>query len=271
MKKILLFIIANIVLSQIVFAEVADTHVVANGEATVSISPTMQIISQSQHREDAKLGYEIDTKYPQIQGKTLSAGAKEFNSAIKKIVTTEVDQFKRLVALDKPHMQTLPEDIRTNSMKADYDVDVVKPKSGTIISVRMTFEGMQAGRAHPYHNNHVINFDLQTGKILTLSDLFKKDANFLKALAAYASNALNHKLKHDNWMVPQGTKADMNNFKNWNLQADSILITFDEYQVAPYTYGSQEVEIPYNQLKKILSAKAPIADCVGDSKSCEVA
>lgn len=155
-------------------------------------------------------------------------------------------------------------------MKVDYDVDIVKPKSGTIVSVRLTFEGMQAGRAHPYHNNRVVNFDLQTGKIISLNDLFKKNSNFLKLFAAYASKTLNQKLKQDNWMVQQGTKADVKNFKNWNLQADSILITFDEYQVAPYVYGAQEVEVPYSELKRVLSAKAPIADCAKDPKSCQI-
>jgi len=71
-------------------------------------------------------------------------------------------------------------------------------------------------------------------------------------------------------MVTQGTKPESKNFKNWNLQADSILITFDEYQVAPYVYGTQEVEIPYSVLEKILSAKSPIADCAKDSKNCQI-
>jgi hypothetical protein len=62
----------------------------------------------------------------------------------------------------------------------------------------------------------------------------------------------------DKWMISEGTKPEANNFRNWNLEEDGILITFEEYQVAPYVYGAQEVEIPYSVLKSYLSANAPI-------------
>lgn len=241
-----------------------------SNEAPVELSPTMKITSKAQHVVDAKLAYKMDISYPQIQGNSLTSGAKQFNQAIEKVVNNEVNQFKKNLVLDSPHMQTLPEALRKNSLRVDYDVDVVKPKNETLLSVRITFEGMQAGRAHPYHNNKVINFDLTSGKVLALDDIFKKNSKYLQLLAAYSKKTLDQKLKNDSWMVEQGTKADVKNFQNWNLQADSLLITFDEYQVAPYVYGTQEVEIPYSELKKVLSAKAPIAECAANASNCQV-
>jgi hypothetical protein len=247
-----------------------EMSLVTSDDEAVSLSQNMKITSKKDHQMNAKLSYSIDISYPQIQGETLTDGANDFNKAIEKMVTEEVNQFKKNIALDRVHMQTLPVDMRKNSLKVDYDIDIIKPKGATLISVRITAEGMQAGRPHPYHNNRVVNFDLSTGKMLTLNDLFKKDSKFLQLIAAYTSKALNQKLKNDNWMVAQGTKPDANNFKNWNLQNDSILITFDDYQVAPYVYGSQEVEIPYSELKKVLSAKAPIASCASGEGDCQV-
>jgi hypothetical protein len=285
MKKIISLCVISALLIGVVYAEnnvdattANNLSIGSNGELdlvsshdeAVVISPKMKIISKVQHQSDPKFYYAIDVNYPQIHGEDLSAGAKDFNKAIEHVVTDEITQFKRHVALDLVHMKTLPEEMRKNSLKVDYDIDVVKPKNSTLISVRMTFEGMQAGRPHPYHNNRVINFDLTTGKMITLNELFKKNAKFLQLLAAYTNKALNQKLKSDNWMVAEGTKADVKNFKNWNLQSDSILITFDEYQVAPYVYGSQEVEVPYAELKKIIDASAPIAECAMDSKSCQM-
>lgn len=239
-------------------------------EVPLVISSTMKIVSKSEQFVDEKLNYTIDVKYPQIQGTKLTAGAKSFNDTMEKTVNDEVTQFKKMVALDMPHMKTLPEDLRKNSMHIDYDIDLIKPNNQTIISARLSIEGMQAGRAHPFHSSRVMNFDLATGKALALNDLFKKDANFLPLLAAYSKKALNEKLKKDSWMVAEGTKADAKNFKNWNLQADSILITFDEYQVAPYTYGKQEVEVPYKNLKAVLSAQSPVAECAASSANCQV-
>jgi len=68
-------------------------------------------------------------------------------------------------------------------------------------------------------------------------------------------------------MIASGAKANPANFKNWNIQADSILITFDEYQVAPYTNGPQEVEIPFSELKNIFSPNALIISEATDASS----
>ncbi len=251
--------------------EHGDVKLVAtDDDAAVSLSQNMKIKSQSSHVADDKLKIKMDINYPQIQGKDLSVGAKEFNQQIEKIVKTETEQFKKSVILDVPHMQTLPDELKNNTLSVDYDVNVVKPKDQTLISVRLSFEGMQAGRAHPYHTNKVVNFDLKTGKILALNEIFKSNAKYLKLLAEYTRKALDEKLKKDNWMVAAGTTPDVKNFKNWNLQSDSLLITFDEYQVAPYVYGTQEVEIPYSVLQKILSSKTDVADCVKDSNRCQV-
>lgn len=120
MKKIIPLIIISLFVSSAIFADDAtqlvsqannDTTVLTNDESTVSITPNMQIASRSQRSEDAKLGCTIDTKYPQIQGKLLSTGAKEFNATIERTVNDEINLFKSSVALDLPHQKTLPEDV----------------------------------------------------------------------------------------------------------------------------------------------------------------
>ncbi len=251
-------------------ADASNNNLPLANERAIEITSNMKVESQTKQQQDETMHYKIEVSYPQIKGENLSASAKQFNRVIDSMVNEEMNHFKKLVTMDMPHMKTLPQDIQRNSLKVDYDLDVVKPKNNTIVSVRLSTEGMQAGRAHPYHNNRVVNFDLTSGKILTLNDLFKKNSQFLKLLAAYSNKSLNEKLKKDNWMVEQGTKADPKNFKNWNLQADSLLITFDEYQVAPYVYGKQEVEVPYSALVKILADKTPISDCAKNSVNCQV-
>ncbi len=283
MKKITLGFFATLIITHSVWAENtlpaelanvdnvnSEMNFTASENESVALSKTMKIAAETQHEADQNAKYSVELHYPQIQGTELSNEAKLFNTEIMRLVSEEVDQFKKNLALDKAHMKTLPENARQNSLKMDYDIDVIKPKSGTVVSVRLSVEGMQAGRAHPYHNNRVVNFNLTTGKALSLNELFKKDSKFLQRLAEYSNKSLTHKLKSDNWMIAQGTKADEKNFKNWNLQADSILITFDEYQVAPYVYGKQEVEVPYSELKKILSSKAPISACAQDVANCQV-
>lgn len=236
------------------------------GEA-VFISENLKLMPKIDKEQNAEQSYTIDVTYPQIEGENLPANAKQFNKLISDMANHDVQQFKKYVAADQVHMKTLPPEIRKNSLHMDYDIDVVKPSGKTLISVRLTVEGMQAGRAHPYHNHQVLNYDFSTSKVLALSDLFKAKAKYLNLIATEAKQRLNGKLE-DKWMIAEGTKPLAKNFKNWNLENDGIVFTFDEYQVAPYVNGAQEVEIPYTALKAIISPKATIYPCVQNSAAC---
>lgn len=234
---------------------------------SVSVTKNLSLISKNSHEENPTQYTTIDVSYPQLQGENLSANAQQFNQLISDIVNQQVTQFKKYVAADMVHMTTLPEDVRKNTFNISYDANIVKPSKTIIISVRLTIEGFQAGRAHPYHTYQVLNYDLNNGKVLSLDTLFKPGTNYLNVIAKYSQQMLNNKLQ-DKWMISEGTKPLAKNFKNWNLHKDSLLITFEEYQVAPYADGAPEVEIPYGALNSIISSQAPIYPCVKHPEVC---
>ena len=240
----------------------------AKEREAIHIDQDFKIIPAMQHEANKQLSYIIDVEFPQISGKTLTAHAKEFNRLMGNMVKESMQQFKNYVKADVPHMQTLPESIRHNKLHIDYDIDLIKPVNHTFISVRLSIEGMQAGRAHPYHTYKVLNFDLNQGKVLTLNDIFKPGKNYLKAFAKYSNATLSKKLQ-DKWMIAKGTAPIPKNYQFWNIQSDGILITFNEYQVAPYANGAQEVEIPYPILQPLILSEAPVASCIKNSGSCE--
>lgn len=265
------FLICTFLLINLAYADnVVAPAPAAADEQTVDVTSDLKIVAVQKHEENAEPAYEIDTNYPQLTGK-LSPAAENFNRSVLKLVEGSVQQFKNYVKSDQIHMQTLPEAQRQNSLQIDYDVDVIAPANHPVISVRLNIEGMQAGRAHPYHAHQVLNFDLQKNKALALSDLFKPRTNYLGLLAKFCDAKLNNSLQ-DKWMVKEGTAPAEKNYKNWNIEADGILITFDEYQVAPYADGVQEVEIPFSVLhsEKTLAKNSVLAPCVADAYSCIV-
>jgi len=238
-----------------------DPETTANDNDTIFISDTVKLVPKMAHEENADQHYEIDYSYPELEDGSLTAKEQEFNKKMSELALAEVNQFKKYVAEDAAHMATLPESVRHNYLNIDYDADVIKPANSTLISVRLTSEGMQAGRAHPYHLHKVLNYDLSSGKVLQLNELFKPHSPFLKIIANYCKNALTKKLQ-DKWMIDGGTKPKPENYKNWNLEQDNLLITFDEYQVAPYVYGAQEIHIPYSVLKNVIAPSSPIYACL---------
>lgn len=226
-------------------------------DEAVSLNNNEKVVPKKLHEEDPVYRYTIDAIYPQISGKNLSKSAEEFNQRIFTMVNNNLQSFKNSVKRDFQHMQTLPESVQHNQFKLDYDIDVINPLS--LVSVRLSIESMQAGRAHPYNQHQVLNFDLLNNKELALSDLFKPNANFLQAIANYSNTKLQDSVNEkDKWMIAEGTKPLLKNYKNWNIEADAILITFDEYQVAPHMYGPQEVEVPFSELKTMLSKQAEV-------------
>lgn len=248
-------------------APVEEAQVSSPINEAIFIADDLKVIPNKDKEENLEQSFTIDAAYPQIEGTNLSFQAQQFNKLMSEMAAQEIQQFKKYVAADKVHMQTLPPEMRKNSLHMDYDIDVVKPGKTTLVSVRLKIEGMQAGRAHPYHTYHVLNMDVTTGKVLELKDIFKPGAKFLNVIASDAKKKLTEKLT-DKWMIDEGTKPVAKNFKNWNLENDGLLITFEEYQVAPYVYGAQEIQIPYADLKNIISPKAVIYPCVLNPKDC---
>lgn len=237
------------------FSMTRDNAVTETEDETVYINAHLKVVPKKKFESNHSMHYSIDAIYPQITGLTMSDAERAFNARIMTMINEEMQQFKNSVKLDMPHMQTLPKEVRNNNFKIDYDIDVIHELG--IVSVRFVIQGMQAGRAHPYRLHRVLNFDLLHNKELSLNDLFKQNANFLQALSLFSSNKLKETIQEkDKWMIDEGSKAVAKNFKNWNIEKDAILITFDEYQVAPYVYGPQEVEIPLSALQTLLSPQA---------------
>jgi hypothetical protein len=96
-------------------------------------------------------------------------------------------------------------------------------------------------------------FDRNTGEGLVLHDLFASSA-YLNSLSGISRNTLMASLgdSADAGMIDQGTTPYEDNFQAWYLDADTLVILFPPYQVAPYASGPQKVEIPLSELNEIL-------------------
>ncbi|HEX4045792.1 MAG TPA: RsiV family protein, partial [Gammaproteobacteria bacterium] len=122
--------------------------------------------------------------------------------------------------------------------------------------------------AHPYHHHFVLNYDLKNNQPLELGMLFNPNADYLTVLSTYTQMTLSNRHLPDKEMIAAGTAPKPENFRNWNIKPNGLLITFDEYQVAPYVNGTQTVLVPYSFLKSILNPTSPVTACVIHKKQC---
>jgi hypothetical protein len=235
----------------------------------IAISSGLKLSSQTKHEEDAQAKYTFNVKYPQFVGNPLEKGAQQFNQEIGQFVTSEINEFENKVADAANTSKIVPPDLDKNSFELNFQAGVFKIQDNKIVSIRFNKEYSYAGDAHPSHEVEVYNFNLMTGKKMQLADLFKPQSDYLKLLSTICYKELNKRFKTaDEQVLEKGTAPKIENFDNWNLTPDGLLIIFDEYQVASYVDGQPEVFIPYKTLAKIILPSSIVETCIKDPKQC---
>jgi len=196
--------------------------------------------------------FEMSAEYPEITGVEPSIEAK-FNLLAKNKVMNEIAKFRKdFLAQTAEDLKFFKEYDRTNSVEISYSIAHADDK---IVSISFG-NYYDTGGAHPNGYSFTLNFDLKTGRELTLADLFKPNSNYLKVVSDYSIKNLKETFNEDaddEW-IKTGAGADAKNFRSWNVTKQGLEIKFDSYQVAPYVAGPQEVVIPFEDLKSVLRA-----------------
>ncbi len=211
----------------------------------------------------------VKSIYPRLEADSSgdSDSVTHFNIAISDLIHAEVSAFQAKVTAQANLQKKLPKTVVKNNLYIDYDSVVTTADGDHLISIRFSIQSFLAGMAHPDHHYRVFNFNLDEDEVLTLPDLFIPNANYLQAMADYATQALK---KHalDAKMLANGTAAKAENYKNWNIKPNGLLITFEEGQVAPYVNGAITVLIPYSALQTILNPELSLSHCAKSKKKC---
>lgn len=194
--------------------------------------------------------YEIDAEYPEIIG-SASPAILKFNALAKQSVAKSVADFKKnMLEMTAEDLKFTKERGVSNYSEIGYDVEYA---DNNLVSI-MFSEDTYTGGAHPNHYFYTVNYDLKTGRELSLAELFQPNSNYLNVISDYAINKLKSELTEmsdDEW-IKNGAGADAENFKSWNISEKGLVLNFNPYQVAAYAAGPQFVVIPYDKLKGIL-------------------
>jgi len=185
----------------------------------------------------------------------LLAGAEDprveaFNTLSRDTVQSIVNEFTA-------SLKYQPETPLTSGSFIDTNYEVLSPP-GDILSLRYIVVGYGDGAAHPYHFTRTLTFDIERGEVVRLEDLFLPNTNPLQVISDYCKAELYQRdIAFDSFIT--GADPTEENYRNWNLTADGLYITFDEYQVAAYAAGAQTVLVPYSQLTSILDPSGPVS------------
>jgi hypothetical protein len=193
--------------------------------------------------------YKINIRYPEIEGAN-GAGPLAFNQETQKLAQDMLAAYRK----DFQQISSVPENPGSYS-SMDLNYSVMHGEHG-LLSVQFTLSFYFAGAAHPNMGRLGLNFDLIRAQKIEMAQLFQPGTDYLKAIADYCTADLK---KQNRLEFPDGALPKAENYQNWNITKEGLLISFDPYQVGPYAMGPSLVTIPYPALKGILKSDGPLA------------
>jgi hypothetical protein len=117
-----------------------------------------------------------------------------------------------------------------------------------------------AGAAHPGAVTTTFTFDPASGRVYGLADLFLPGSDWLQLLTQQAHTLLSALPGFGNLGLPSGFGISQpKDFAAFELAPAGLQITFQEYQVAPYSYGQPTITIPYPVLASVADPTGPLA------------
>lgn len=169
--------------------------------------------------------YEIDVQYPQF-------GIEAIDTAIQREVHAAENEIKSIPAAPADSS------FGPNTLDGSYGSLYV---GADIISFALTLS-QYTGGAHPLTVKSGLAFDRITGEKLTLDDALTLTGLSLQELSQKASDSLKNQLG-EALQFPEGAAADPKNFESFTVSKDSVTFIFQQYQVAAYAAGLQEVSV----------------------------
>jgi hypothetical protein len=160
-----------------------------------------------------------------------------------------------------PYVQSfLQLDQEVKGLSVNHQISfMIKPKilnsTGPLATVVLNSSNYLGG-AHGSSSQQYFNFDLESKKLVPLTEILEKDQ--LPKLEKQAYEAFKI------WIVESELSTDVNEYEqvwkfkladNYYLGKKGLILQYGEYEIGPYIVGLPRLTIPYDQLDGIVKAK----------------
>jgi len=208
--------------------------------------------------ESKQDNYKISYKYPEFSGIKNEAAQNKINESIKNSAYFYADKFKSDAKINCD-FSGLGEYAPSWMCEFDVAFNDYKITANEILSVQMEYYQFTGG-AHGNTNYVITNYDIKTGEKIDWRQIFLMNSDFFQKISELSFKNLKEKLttgetplSNDEW-IKEGTAPNEENYNtNVGFTENGLLIIFQQYQVAPYAAGPQEVIIPYQNIENFLN------------------
>lgn len=191
--------------------------------------------------------YEVKVKYPMLQG-----GEKEVIDKINKVIADyTLDWINDIKLLGEEYSKEYKKSGNEMPKMEAYSL-FESFHTDELISLPVTYY-QYTGGAHGLTTKVAYNYNLKTGKILKLKDLFKEGFDYKSIIDKKVREDIEKEkdIYFENGALFKGISEN----QAYYLNRDSIIVYFQQYEIAPYSSGIREFKIPYEELKEGLLYK----------------
>ena len=210
----------------------------------------LKLVSEEVKLKSESLQYDLNVRYPQITGSD-APHIQRLNRRIKELATAECERWMYPTKKDlRYYREKWPEAF--NELSIDYEVTLATDSILSIYFVAYSY-GIGAGTSVQY--SYTVNYDLVSHKQLKLSELFARRSGYLEVISDHCIHQL-EKHKYGESLFRANLAPEAANFDSWNVTRDGVRFSFDECEAFGCAVGEQSVEIPFSEIKSILSPRA---------------
>jgi len=229
--------------------QLVATEVLTPTFTPIPLASVVSLVSNLTEETGQSPNYTINAQTPFLQNSE-DMRVVNFNNEMALLTQEEIASFRDNVA------QILPSPDSTGSFY-DQQYTVLSPP-GNLLSLKFQIMIYIQGAAHPGTHSRTVTYDLEAGSDVRLADLFLPGSDYLERIANYCIAQLSTRdIGFE--ASSSGAQPLPENYGDWNITSDGLLITFDEYQVAAYAAGPQEVIVPYAELQSVIDSQGPLA------------
>lgn len=195
-----------------------------------TIAPRVPVVSPSGDTfqmevaeiNDSSAAYAVNARYPQF-------GISSIDAQIQAAVDGAIAELKSLPP--NPSDSATPQ----NSFDGTFGSIYAGPD---VVSLELILS-QYTGGAHPMTLVSGVNYDRTSGRQLMLEDALAMIGLTVEEVSAKATAELQAKLGES--FFREGATTNPENFSSFLISKDTLTFIFQQYQVAPYAAGTQEV------------------------------
>ena len=204
------------------------------------------VITKSVGQSAPDGSWEISVDEPVVSGVPKAAA---INASIDRAMTALFNEFE----------SESTGDADPDSFDGGYDVSLV---SATLLSFTFDFT-QDTGRVHPEEVVLGLNYDVATGSLIDLPNLFIKDSGWLDQLSTISRALLPAAIGDGTDNIEEGTEPVLDNFDPcWFFSQTGLGITFGDEQVSDHATGPVTIVIPWPDLAGVIDPSGPAAGFV---------